>query len=323
MKTIAITMGEPGGIGPEVALKAASLLRGIIRPVLIGDAEVFKDASKLLDIQAGLRIIDSINPSFDPSSIEVMNACSADGFIKGGPTSQGGRASADAIRRAVKLALSGQVDAMATAPISKEALKMAGLKWPGHTEMLAELTAAPEFGMMLMSGGLRVMLTTIHVALKDVPGLITRQSVLRAIKLSERALHMLGIKNGRIAVAGLNPHAGEGGMFGSEEAEVIAPAIDVARKIFGGLDVSGPYPPDTIFHRANKGEFDMVVCMYHDQGLIPLKLIGFDTGVNATIGLPIIRTSPDHGTAYEIAWMGIADAASMAEAVKAAAKMGM
>jgi 4-hydroxythreonine-4-phosphate dehydrogenase len=196
---------------------------------------------------------------------------------------------------------------------------MAGLPWPGHTEMLAELTGTEDFAMMLMGGGLRVILVTIHMALREVPPLITRGSVLRCIRLARRACLMLSMEAPRIAVAGLNPHAGEAGLFGGEEAGAIAPAVEEARA--EGLAVTGPWPPDTVFHRALRGEFDIVVSMYHDQGLIPLKLVAFETGVNVTVGLPVVRTSPDHGTAYDIAWQGRADARSMAEAVRAAASL--
>lgn len=301
MKKIAITMGEPGGVGPEVALRAAIQTRDICAPLLVGDRAVFGEASAMLQTGMDFEIIDT-----GPSG----------GYVKGAPTAAGGRASAGAIRKALALTLKGEAHAMATAPISKEALRMAGLPWPGHTEMLAELTGTGEFAMMLMGGGLRVILVTIHRALREVPPLITRHSVLRTIRLARRACLMLSIQTPRIAVAGLNPHAGEAGLFGGEEAGAIAPAIEEARA--EGMEVTGPWPPDTVFRRAHEGEFDIVVSMYHDQGLIPIKLLAFETGVNVTVGLPVIRTSPDHGTAYDIAWQGRADPGSMAEAVRAA-----
>ena len=207
------------------------------------------------------------------------------------------------IKKAVELALRRQVDGIVTAPISKEALKMAGFKWPGHTEMLADLTNTKDYAMMLVGGPLRVILVTIHTALKNVPDLITRQRIIKTIRLAKKACDMLRIKKPRIAVAGLNPHAGEAGIFGDEEIKKIIPAVKEAIK--EGIPVSGPYPPDTIFHKAYKGEVDIIVCMYHDQGLIPLKMIAFDKGVNVTVGLPFVRTSPDHGTAYDIAWKGM------------------
>ncbi|MCG2813219.1 MAG: 4-hydroxythreonine-4-phosphate dehydrogenase PdxA, partial [Thermodesulfovibrionales bacterium] len=193
------------------------------------------------------------------------------------------------------------------------------MKWHGHTEMLAELTDTKDYAMMLVGEPLKVILVTIHTPLRSVPDMITRESVLKTIRLAKKACGMLGIENPRIAVAGLNPHAGEAGIFGSEEGNEIIPAIEDAKKL--GIPVTGPYPPDTVFNKAYNGEIDMVVCMYHDQGLIPLKMIAFDRGVNVTVGLPIIRTSPDHGTAYDIAWKGIADPSSMLEAIKMAARL--
>jgi 4-hydroxythreonine-4-phosphate dehydrogenase len=320
MKTIAVTMGEPGGIGPEVALKALHELKGICVPVIVGDMAVIEEAVELLKLPIELRSVDTPPEGGGAEVLQVVDVGRFAGFGKGTPTAEGGRASVACIKKAVELAMQGLVGAIVTAPISKESLKMAGYPWPGHTEMLAGLTGAEEYGMMLMGGSggrhLRVMLTTIHVALRDVPGLITRESVFRAVRLAGKACRMLGIAGPRIAVAGLNPHAGEGGMFGAEEAEIISPAVEEARA--AGMPVSGPYPPDTLYYRAWKGEFDMVVSMYHDQGLVPLKLIAFERGVNVTVGLPIIRTSPDHGTAYDIAWQGKADPSSMVEAVKAA-----
>jgi 4-hydroxythreonine-4-phosphate dehydrogenase len=238
---------------------------------------------------------------------------------KNRPSAESGGASVGFIEKAIDLALRKEVDAIVTAPISKEALKMAGYPWPGHTEMIAEKCGTRNYAMMLAGGPLRVILVTIHTAIKNVPGLIRKDSVLRTIRLAKKACDMMGMKDPRIAVAGLNPHAGEAGIFGSEEVEEIAPAVDEA--MHEGLPVTGPYPPDTVFHKAYKGEIDMIVCMYHDQGLIPLKMICFDTGVNVTIGLPIIRTSPDHGTAYDIAWKGIASPSSMIEAIKLAAAL--
>jgi 4-hydroxythreonine-4-phosphate dehydrogenase len=297
-------MGEPGGIGPEVAVKTLASVPAGVTPVLVGDPDVFAEAAALVGVT---------------DLPEVVRTQTAAGYEKGRPTAAGGGASAAAIRKAVEMAQAGEVEAIVTAPISKEALRMAGLPWPGHTEMLAELTGTDEYAMMLTGGGLRVMLVTIHAGLREVPGLITRARVLRTLRLAARACRMLGISGPRIAVAGLNPHAGEGGMFGVEEVEQIAPAIKDA--LDEGIAVTGPWPGDTVFHEALKGAHDMVVAMYHDQGLGPLKLVGFDTGVNTTVGLPFIRTSPDHGTAYGIAWTGNAASTSMAAAVNLALTM--
>jgi 4-hydroxythreonine-4-phosphate dehydrogenase len=319
MKRIALTMGEPGGIGPEVAVRAVEAAGGICAPVLVGDPSVFEEARGLLKATLKLKEVERPSGTPRPAVVEIIRAGPANGYQKGRPTAEGGMASAEAVKKAVALALEGAVDAVVTAPISKEALRMAGLPWPGHTEMLAELTNAAEVGMMLMGGPLRVMLATIHTALRDVPGLVSRERVKAAIRLALRASRMLSLESPRIAVAALNPHAGEGGMFGHEEETAIAPAV---REAAGeGAPVTGPYPPDTLFYRASRGEFDMVVSMYHDQGLIPLKLLAFESGVNVTVGLPIIRTSPGHGTAYGIAWQGVADPSSMVEAVKAAADL--
>ena len=240
-------------------------------------------------------------------------------FKKNVPSRGAGRAVVKYITKAVELALNKDVAGMVTAPISKESLSLAGYSWPGHTELLAELTGAKDFAMMFVSRKLRVILCTIHMPLKDVPKKITKHTVLKTIGLALKGAELLGIKDPEIAVAGLNPHAGESGVMGKEEIRSIIPAIKAVQK--DGVDVSGPYPPDVVFHKAYNGEFDMVVCMYHDQGLIPFKMLAFDTGVNMTVGLPIIRTSPDHGTAFDIAWQNRADPTSMIEAIKLAAKI--
>jgi 4-hydroxythreonine-4-phosphate dehydrogenase len=315
MRRVAITMGEPGGVGPEVAVKAALGVKDICTPLIVGDKTVIEEALCMLKLPVRLSVTDE-PAALGPDMLQIIHTGPAGGYKKGGPSEAGGRASVDAVRRALELALAGRVDAMATAPISKEALRIAGFPWPGHTEMLAELTGTEDYAMMLMGGPLRVVLVTIHEALRDVPALVTRESVLRTLRLALRAGRMLSIERPKIAVSGLNPHAGEAGLFGGEEAESIIPAIEKARA--EGILAEGPFPPDTVFWRASRGEFDIVVSMYHDQGLIPLKLIAFETGVNVTVGLPVIRTSPDHGTAYEIAWKGKAEPSSMVEAVKAA-----
>jgi 4-hydroxythreonine-4-phosphate dehydrogenase len=320
MKRIAVTMGEPGGIGPEVALKGIEKTRGLGSFVLVGDRAVLAEASQGLGLSFMLKEVK--RPVLGESGVvHLIHAGSARGYRKGRPTASGGRASLRAIEKAVSLALECAVDAVVTAPISKEALRMAGASWPGHTEMLAELTGTEDFRMMLAGGPLRVMLVTIHRALRQVPRLITRERVLGTIRLAHRACRMLSLEGPRIAVAGFNPHAGEAGMFGDEEEKAIAPAVRDATK--EGIPVTGPYPPDTLFYRAARGEFDLVVSMYHDQGLIPLKLLAFERGVNVTVGLPIVRTSPDHGTAYESAWQGAADPSSMAEAVRLATELDL
>jgi len=324
MKKIAITMGDPGGVGPEIIAKAlqAADIRNLCVPVVIGDLSVMEAALVLSKLHLRLRRIDS--PDEAKQSRAVLNIIDMGGVtdtIANRPTPEGGRACTAYIKRAVELAMDDQIDGIVTAPISKEALKMAGTKWPGHTEMLADLSKTKDYAMMLAGGPLRVILVTIHSALAKVPGLITRQRVLKTVRLAGKACEMLRIRRPRIAVAGLNPHAGESGMFGDEEIREIIPAVEEA--VGEGLSVSGPYPPDALFHKAYKGEFDIVVCMYHDQGLIPLKMIAFESGVNVTVGLPFVRTSPDHGTAYDIAWKGMANPSSMIEAMKLAVKLKM
>ena len=355
MKKIALTMGDPGGVGPEIILKAlnSSEVRRCCTPLVIGDASVMKETLDLLRLPLKLGIIKSFTASKPKvGSIEVLDISArtqpygnkthgaikvipptpsfgrggtksgivrTEGFEKCRPSPEGGRACVSYIKKAVELALSNEVDGIVTAPISKEALKMARFKWPGHTEMLADLTGTKDYAMMLVGGPLRVILVTIHTALKNVPDSITKSKVLKIVRLAKKACNMFGIKSPRIAVAGLNPHAGEAGIFGDEEIKKITPAVKKAQK--EGITVSGPYPPDTVFHKAYKNDVDIVVCMYHDQGLIPLKMIAFDKGVNVTIGLPFIRTSPDHGTAYDIAWKGIANPSSMIEAIKLAAML--
>ncbi len=316
-------MGDPGGIGPEVILKAlsqSSEIRDFFIPVVIGDRVVMEEAVLLPGLAAKLNIIRTPEEAkHTPGSIDMIDLALLNSFEKKIATAEGGRAAAAYIRKAVELAVNKQVAAMVTAPISKEALKMAGLHWPGHTEMIAELTNTKDYAMMLAGGPLRVILVTIHTALRNVPDLVTKDKVLKTIRLAKKACSMLGIRHPRIAVAGLNPHAGEAGLFGDEETNEIVPAIEAAAR--EGIEASGPFPPDTVFVKAYKREVDMVVCMYHDQGLIPLKMIAFDKGVNVTIGLPIIRTSPDHGTAYDIAWSGQADPSSLIEALKLALHM--
>ncbi|MEW6067639.1 MAG: 4-hydroxythreonine-4-phosphate dehydrogenase PdxA [Nitrospirota bacterium] len=324
MKRLAITMGDPGGIGPEIIIKALSFpeIADYCDPVIIGDASVMEEILMILKLPFELKIIKTSDKFMHKTgTINLIDSGIIKKFRKNKSTAEGGYACANYIKKAVELALNKKVDGIVTSPISKEALKMAGFRWNGHTEMISDLTKTKDYAMMLVGGPLRVILVTIHTALKNVPSLITIQKVLKTIRLANKACGMLRIKKPKIAVAGLNPHAGEGGIFGDEEIKKIIPAIKEAKK--EGIPVSGPYPPDTIFNKAYKGEVDIVVCMYHDQGLIPLKMIAFEKGVNVTVGLPFIRTSPDHGTAYDIAWKGIANPSSMIEAIKLATKLKM
>ncbi|KJR43664.1 4-hydroxythreonine-4-phosphate dehydrogenase [Candidatus Magnetoovum chiemensis] len=317
-KILLVTLGDPAGVGAEVSLKAAlSKELGEAKIVFLGDKSILIETLSLLNCKAQINAIEEPKDAqFQEGVINLINVTDTPSFEKCKPTAQGGAACARYIERAVDIIQKGRAYALITAPISKEALKMAKIDYPGHTEMLAALTNTSNYAMMLCADPIRVILVTIHKALKEVPNLIKIDNVLQTIRLAGKACDMLEIKSPKIAVCGLNPHAGEAGMFGDEEINHISPAINKAKS--EGLSAVGPLPPDTVFHRAYSGEFDIVVCMYHDQGLIPLKMIGFDRGVNVTVGLPIIRTSPDHGTAYDIAWRGIANEKSMIEAIKLA-----
>ncbi|MGH7833591.1 MAG: 4-hydroxythreonine-4-phosphate dehydrogenase PdxA [Candidatus Binatia bacterium] len=329
---VAVTMGDPAGVGPEVVLKAleSTAVRRICRPLVIGDWGVLERTQALL--RTGLNtkrppyeLVPSapgepVSPRKGVVSVYSVSSLSMAQSRPGRPVAACGEAAYCYIREAAQLVMSGVADAMATAPISKRVLHLSGHRYPGHTELLAELTGAREVRMMLVGRRLRVVLVTVHVPYTQVAGALTRERIETTIKLSHVALRrQFGISNPRLAVAALNPHAGEEGIFGDEEIKVILPAIERARK--RGIRVYGPFPADTIFHRAVQGSYDAVVCMYHDQGLIPLKLLHFFGGAALTLGLPIVRTSVDHGTAYDIAGKNKADGSSMREAVVLAARL--
>jgi len=321
-KNIAITMGDPGGVGPEIIVKAlfCAEIREYCNPLIIGSADVLAEAVRLTGLPLKIRSVSGIAASRPETGIiDVLDIKSSSSFKKNVPSRKAGSAFVKYIKKSVELALNKEVDAIVTAPISKESLKLAGHPWPGHTELLAELTKTDKFAMMFVSDKLKVILCTIHIPLKDVPKSINSQLVFNTILHAETGAKMLGIDRPRIAVAGLNPHAGESGIMGQEEVKSIVPAVQKAQA--AGLSVSGPYPPDVIFHKAYNGSFDIIVCMYHDQGLVPFKMLAFDTGVNVTVGLPVIRTSPDHGTAFDIAWKNMASPSSMLEAIKLASKI--
>jgi 4-hydroxythreonine-4-phosphate dehydrogenase len=303
---IGITCGDVNGIGPEVALKAVSSKHWPARHSLGA---------------GGKKTVEFI--FIGPESV---NGCSNhwkipfNGKITPGKiTAEASKTAVAAIERAVRGCLDGELDAMVTAPICKEGLKLAGVNYPGHTEMIAELTGTKRYGMMLMGKGLRVMLATRHLPLRAVAAALTKESVLEAIELTGEALKWFGLENGRIGVCGLNPHAGDGGALGAEEGKIIAPAIEAA--CAKGFNVTGPVPADVIFFQALEEQFDAVVAMYHDQGLGPLKMHAFDCGVNLTLGLPIVRTSPDHGTAFNIAGKDIAKPDSMIAAIETAIQL--
>jgi len=321
---VGITMGDAAGVGPEVIVKALGRkeLYDLCRPLVVGDASVMKNALSLVKSNFKVEAVsDPAKGKYQYGTIDVLDLHNIDvsKLEIGKVQAMAGKASLDYIETGVKLTKENKIHALCTASINKEAIRKAGAQFPGHTELLANLTGTKEVTMLLVAGNIRVFHVTIHEPLSKVPSLITKESVLETIRLAYNSLRGLGMADPRIAVAGLNPHASDGGLFGTEERDKIAPAVEAANK--EGMKAFGPIPPDTVFVRANKGEFDGVVAMYHDQGHIPVKLLAFESGVNVTIGLPIIRTSVDHGTAYDIAGKGVADEKSMVEAITLAAKM--
>ncbi len=318
-------MGDPAGIGPEVIAKALSGadVRNVCRPIVIGSLPVMERTIKALKLKLSvLRVHGHETTISHRGPVAVLDPLERPlgTFKPGTAAAETGAASVAFIKKAVELAQIGSIEGMVTAPINKEAINMAGCRYPGHTELLADLTHAHESGMMIVGGPLRIMFVTTHVAIKDLTSLLTQAKIEKAIRLAQLALTTLfGIKRPRIAVAALNPHAGEHGLFGDEEARIILPAARAIQQ--QGILASDPLPADTLFGKAAKGSFDGVVALYHDQGLIPLKLVAFGTCVNLTVGLPILRTSVDHGTAFDIVGKGIADPGSLIEAVRLAAKI--
>ena len=320
LPVIGVTVGDPAGIGPEIVLKSLSdpAMAEVCRPILIGDIENLRSTNEHLRLGRQLVIHSDIEPS--SGEIEVIDQANSDGPTEFGTENAAtGRSAARNIEAAVDLWKDGVIDAIATAPISKNALKLAGYKFPGHTEFLASLTNTQEFAMSFFAERLRVVLLSTHVSLKDAIELVTTESLVSLISFADRKLPDFIGKRPTIAVAGINPHASEGGMFGDEEASRIAPAIEKCRS--EGIDVSGPYSPDTIFLRGFRGEFDLVVACYHDQATIAVKSLSFGSSVNVTLGLPLVRTSVDHGTAFDIAGKGIADESSMKAAIRLAADL--
>ncbi len=321
---IVITMGDPAGIGPEIILKALRFnkVRSAANYLILGNRRVMEEASKQIGIGFDYDILTKDKVSFgsNPAFIETDNIKSSPIF-PGKESAKTGRASLSYILYATHLCQEGIADGVVTCPISKTAIHKGGCKYPGHTELIADLTGSEKVVMMLAGGGLRVALVTSHAAISVLPQLVTRGEVYASIVVTHNDLvNKFGIRSPRIAVLGLNPHAGEGGIFGSEEKTHIAPAIREAKKK-GIKNVVGPVPADTAFHRMLKGEFDVVIAMYHDQGLGPLKTVAFDSGVNITLGLPIIRTSVDHGTAFDIAGKGVANESSLIAAIDTAIDM--
>ncbi|MDD5556799.1 MAG: 4-hydroxythreonine-4-phosphate dehydrogenase PdxA [bacterium] len=318
-----ITMGDPGGVGPEVAVRAvaSAAIRKICRPVLVGDPAVFGRCAGAARGRVRLVPVRGVGDARPRGRlVPVVNPCgTVPGHRWGAVRAAHGAAAMACVRYAARAAMEGRADGVVTAPICKEAIHRAGWPFQGHTDYLAALTGAREHAMMLAGRGLRVVLVTVHEPLALVSGMVTRAAVGRSIRLARDACVGFGVRRPRIAVCALNPHAGEGGAFGSEERRAILPAVRAAAA--AGIDAAGPFPADTLFTERRRRRFDAVVAMYHDQGLIPLKMLAFDVGVNITLGLPIVRTSPDHGTAFDIAGAGRADPASMMEAIRCAAAL--
>jgi 4-hydroxythreonine-4-phosphate dehydrogenase len=330
---IAITMGDPAGIGPELIVRAAASGRLSAVPLVVGDPDVMSRAVRL--VGAGLELRELADPGREPADataglLQVWRGGvpSPGDFLPGVPQAACGESAYQAILGAIELARSGTVAGVATAPISKEALHLAGHHYPGHTEIFAERTGTREFALMLADGPRRIVHVTCHVSVRQALDLLTPERILSTLRLGSQACRRLGVPSPRLAVCALNPHAGENGLFGDEEQRCLAPAIRAARA--EGLDVTDPLPPDTVFFRAFSGEWDLVVAMLHDQGHIPFKLAGFQAshgrvqttaGVNVTLGLPIVRTSVDHGTAWDIAWKGVAEPGSLLDAVDLAVRL--
>lgn len=317
-------MGDPSGIGPEIIIKALSdsSIYEICHPVVLGDPGALSVEIDGLELKPFNEISRPPEAESRSEAIDLMaiSHLQRESIIPGNPTVEGGKAMVEYIIRAVEMAQNGDLGAIVTCPINKALMHEAGHFFEGHTQLIAHLTNTEDYVMMLAGERLRVALVTIHCALSEVSTCLDDEMIYKTITITSQTLQLdFGLLTPRLAVAALNPHAGESGLFGSEEDEIIRPAIERARA--EGCQVEGPFPADTLFHRAAAGQFDAVVAMYHDQGLIPLKLLHFSDAVNVTLGLPIIRTSVDHGTAYDIAGTGIADASSLKAAIRMAVKM--
>ena len=318
---LGVTVGDPAGIGPEIVLKSAADPRTCeARLIAIGSVEALTAAAAVVPEAPALNIVSApADARFEPGTLDVIAVPSDVAVPVGRLSAEAGQIAFEGVERAVALALEGAIDGIVTAPLNKEAIALAGHPYPGHTEILADLTGTRDFAMMLTALKLRVVHVTTHVGIRQMLERVTTERVLTTVRLADRALRDMGIDAPSVGVAGLNPHAGEGGMFGDEEIRVIAPAIEQARA--EGIDATGPWPADTLFGRAVAGDFDVAIAMFHDQGHIAVKVLGFETGVNATIGLPIVRTSVDHGTAFDIAGTGRANHDSLVEAIAVGAAM--
>ncbi|MCY3714822.1 MAG: 4-hydroxythreonine-4-phosphate dehydrogenase PdxA [Gemmatimonadetes bacterium] len=341
---IGITLGDPNGVGPEIIVKILSQewVYELCRPLVIGHDEVLRQALSLAplagDDSPGGRDGGETAPNLDihvtghPAAglyrYGTMDALIATevqiGRLKPGQEqAEAGKLAVESVKRAARMAMDGDIAALVTAPMNKAAMSLAAYAYPGHTELLAELTGTKHYRLALAFDGILVSHATTHVSLRDAIDRLSEEEILVTLNLVGNALAGMGVASPRIAVCGLNPHAGEGGLFGDEEIRIIAPALEKAREKKGarGWRITGPLPPDTVFMRARKGDFDGIIGMYHDQGHIPVKAIAFDRTVNVTLGLPIIRTSVDHGTAFDIAGKGIADAGNLGEAIRMAVSL--
>ena len=320
---IAVTMGDPAGVGPEILAKAFAEpnFHDENRAIALGDATILKRAADLLDKPLAINVVQTPEEArFEPGSVDVLPVTDLPEDLPFGELdARAGDAAFRYVEAAIALASAGRVAAIATAPLNKEAMHLAGHKYPGHTEILAELTGTKNYAMMLVTDELNVIHVSTHVSLREAIERARPERELAVIRLAHESLRKLGVEKPKVAVAGINPHAGENGLFGNEDAENIAPAIAAA--VEEGIDATGPHPPDTVMMRARTGAFDIVVVQYHDQGHIPIKLMGFDTGVNVTVGLPFFRTSVDHGTAFDIAGTGKADPASLGAALALARRL--
>ncbi|MED5494546.1 MAG: 4-hydroxythreonine-4-phosphate dehydrogenase PdxA [Verrucomicrobiota bacterium] len=316
---IAVTMGDPAGVGPEVCLRLLQdeAIARLCTPIVFGSAAVLEQAAVQCCLAKPRKVVAGLSEADSPCVLDI-GAIGLDDFTTGAVNAATGRAAFTYIEDAINAALSGQIAAVTTAPINKVALHAADFPFPGHTEIFAAKTHAPRYCMLQYSSEVRAVFVTTHVGYAEVPGLLTKAAILDTIELGAQAMRRIRGGDPRIVVLGLNPHAGENGLFGTEEQVAIIPAIESARKL--GLNVEGPVPPDTAFLPAKRRETDLFVCMYHDQGHIPLKALCFDEAVNTTLGLPIVRTSVDHGTALDIAGLGQANPNSLFEAVKLALK---
>lgn len=332
---IAITMGDPASIGPEIAVKALleKNIHDICRPVLVGDASVFRHIISLLSVKASVHAISHVTQArFERGTIDVIDLDNTDTskLVFGEISAMSGHSSFEAVRKVIELAMKGEVDATVTGPINKKSINEAGHHFAGHTEIYAHYTNTKKYAMLLVEENMKVIHVSTHVSLRQACDLVKKERILQVIELLQQGMKQLGETNMKIGVAGLNPHAGDNGLFGTEDDLEIKPAVEEARRL--GYDVEGPVPPDTLFAKASTGAYGGVVAMYHDQGHIPFKLAGFKwnaakkqmdsvKGVNITMGLPIIRTSVDHGTAFEIAGKGIASHDAMLLAIESAVQL--